>query len=67
MLPIYYVGEEAEDDGQHEVHRDTCYRLPVLRKYLGVHVSCKEAVARAREHYAGAVGCRLCSYECRDA
>jgi hypothetical protein len=67
MATIYYVSEEPEDDGQHEVHRDTCYRLPVLRKYIGLHANCAEAVARARQHYEGAVGCRLCSYECRSA
>ena len=65
MAPIYYVSEEAEEDGHHEVHRDTCYRLPVLRKYVGVHPSCSEAIARARQHYAAAIGCRLCAYECR--
>lgn len=67
MIPVYYVSEEPDDDGGHEVHKDTCYRLPVMRKFLGIHASCEHAVARAREQYQGAVGCRLCSYECRRA
>jgi hypothetical protein len=67
MIPIYYIGEEPDDDGVHEVHKDTCYRLPVLRRYLGIYASCGEAVARARTQYEGAAGCRLCSYECRKA
>jgi hypothetical protein len=67
MVPIYYVSEDAQDDGQHEVHRDNCYRLPILRKYLGLHPSCEEAVKHARRTHAGAVGCRLCAYECRSS
>ena len=67
MVPIYYVSQEPEDDGGHEVHRDTCYRLPVMRQYLGLHASCEQAVAKAREQYQRAVGCRLCAYECRRA
>ena len=65
MVPIYYVAEEPDDDGVHQVHKDTCHRLPVLRKYLGIHASCGEAVTRAKAQYAEAAGCRLCSYECR--
>ena len=67
MAPVYYVSEEAEDDGGHEVHRDNCYRLPILRKYLGLHPTCDAAVAQARKAFEGAVGCRLCAYECRRA
>lgn len=67
MVPIYYISEEAGDEGHHEVHRETCYRLPVLRKYIGLHPSCESAVAHARKTHQSVVGCRLCAYECRRA
>jgi len=63
----YYVNTNAQDNGDHEVHKDGCEWLPdeENRKYLGDFENCFNAVQKAREYYpATADGCRHCSPEC---
>ena len=62
----YYVNDRAQDNGDHEVHTETCASLPAAqnRTYLGNFDSCRQAVAAARRLYARADGCFHCSRPC---
>ena len=66
-MPAYYVNQNAQDNGDHEVHRSDCDRLPneANREYLGVFSRCQDAVSEAkRRGYKRANGCYYCSREC---
>ena len=62
----YYVNENAQSNGDHEVHREGCTWLPDVsnRIYLGYFNSCHEAVTSARKHYQQVNGCYFCSRDC---
>ena len=62
----YYVNKNAQANGDHEVHRETCSRLPQPdnRLYLGEFASCGPAVVEAKKHYAKSNGCFYCSPNC---
>jgi len=62
----YYVNKNAQDSGEHEVHREGCSYLPAVenRHYLGDFATCHPAVAEARKHYTNVDGCFYCSREC---
>ena len=66
-MAVYYVNMDAQDNGDHEVHRFDCDYLPEQenRKYLGDFPNCIEAVKKAKEIYpATADGCAFCSPGC---
>lgn len=62
----YYVNRRAQDDGDHEVHREDCRWLPQPQNRipLGAFADCHGALRAAREHYASADGCRHCATAC---
>ena len=62
----YYVNMNAQDNGDHEVHKSGCIRMPENenRLLLGDFVSCHGAVREAKKYYATADGCYHCSNEC---
>jgi len=62
----YYVNKNAQANGDHEVHVESCSYLPVSfnREYLGDFYSCKPAVIEAKKKYSTANGCYYCSNEC---
>lgn len=62
----YYVNRNAQSNGDHEVHRYDCSFLPNTenRLYLGEFISCRQAVAKAKQTYPTANGCYYCSNEC---
>jgi hypothetical protein len=49
----YYVNKNAQDNGDHEVHKDGCSYMPEPenRKYLGEFSNCHDAVREAKRHY----------------
>lgn len=65
-MPKYYVNRNAQDNGDHEVHKEGCSFMPepVNRLYLGEHSICKTAVQEAKKHYSRSNGCYYCSHEC---
>lgn len=63
-MASYYVNNQAQANGDHEVHKATCTWLPVNRKYLGEFSSCHDAVREAKKHYRQSNGCYYCSREC---
>jgi hypothetical protein len=65
-MAIYYMNENGQENGDHEVHRETCQFLPAShnRKWLGEHTSCHSAVALAKLYDPRADGCYFCSSAC---
>jgi hypothetical protein len=62
----YYVNTQAQNNGDHEVHKDGCTYLPSIlnRKYLGAFDSCVGAVREARKYHTQVNGCYYCSNAC---
>jgi hypothetical protein len=60
----YYVNNNAQPNGDHEVHREDCTFLPADRTYLGDFSSCFPAVEKAKTIYRSADGCYHCCREC---
>jgi hypothetical protein len=62
----YIVNKNSQPNGDHEVHRSGCSRMPYVsnRLYLGEFNNCYDAVAKAREYYSQADGCYFCSRDC---
>ncbi|TCC98729.1 hypothetical protein EZ444_05480 [Pedobacter hiemivivus] len=63
----YYVNDNAQSTGEHEVHKDGCYWLSQVRSksYLGSYASCGSAIARAKAyHYSNSDGCASCCPLC---
>ena len=65
-MPKYYVNKNAQANGDHEVHKESCSRMPLGQnaKYLGIFNNCHDAVAEAKKYYPKADGCYYCSNEC---
>lgn len=65
-MASYYVNQNAQNNGDHEVHKGSCPRLPspLNRKYLGEFTNCTDAVREARSHYSQVDGCAICSPAC---
>ena len=62
----YYVNNNAQENGDHEVHKKSCKYCPDAnsRIYLGYFPNCKEAVRIAGEKFTQVNGCYYCSKEC---
>ncbi|PQA89250.1 hypothetical protein [Hyphococcus luteus] len=62
----YYVNENAQRNGDHEVHKDGCSHMPAVqnRIYLGDFNSCEPAVAEARKTFPRSNGCYYCCNAC---
>ncbi|WP_228520705.1 hypothetical protein [Flavobacterium sp. JLP] len=62
----YYVNQNAQSNGDHEVHTENCEYLPSLvnRNYLGDYSSCKPAVDEAKKTYSQSNGCKTCCPNC---
>lgn len=60
----YYVNNNAQPNGDHEVHRDGCNYMPANKTYLGVFNNCQDAVRAARAYYNQVNGCYFCSNAC---
>ncbi len=66
MKLMYYVSKIRQDNGDHEVHHETCRVVPKPenRRALGEFSDCKDAVSAAKEIYPTADGCKICSPSC---
>lgn len=62
----YYVNSNAQDNGDHEVHKLGCAWMPseANRIYLGEFTNCADAVKKAKQHYSQVNGCYYCSRAC---
>jgi hypothetical protein len=60
----YYVNNQGQSNGDHEVHHEHCTYLPQNKTYLGEFIDCRPAIKAAERHYRQVNGCKLCSSEC---
>lgn len=62
----YYVNNNPQPSGVHEVHTSTCSFYPLINSttYLGIHSDCKEAVRAASFIHSNVDGCYYCSPAC---
>lgn len=62
----YYVNKNAQDNGDHEVHKIGCSWLPEIhnRIYLGDFDNCRSAVRKSKDYFSQVNGCYYCSNEC---
>jgi len=62
----YYVNTNAQDNGDHEVHKEGCGWMPEPgnKKYLGDFISCHGAVKEAEKYFRQTNGCYHCSNSC---
>jgi len=62
----YCVNKNAQDNGDHEVHKKGCNWWPdnENRLNLGTFAFCQGAVSEAKKHYSQTNGCYHCSREC---
>lgn len=67
-MGLYYVNTKSQSNGDHEVHVNTCNRLPSTenRIFLGSFTNCKDAVREAKKYFATADGCYYCSNLCHN-
>lgn len=65
-MPKYYVNNNSQSNGDHEVHQEGCSWMPKQenRTSLEYHSTCKSAVQKAKEYYSQVNGCYHCSKEC---
>lgn len=65
-MASYYVNQNAQSNGDHEVHTTGCSFMPDFenRIYLGEFGSCHPAVSEAKKHYYQVNGCYYCSNPC---
>lgn len=60
----YYVNNDAQSNGDHEVHKSGCSYMPSRKTYLGDFTSCTPAVTKAKATYPTSNGCYYCSPAC---
>ena len=63
-MTLYYVNNQAQDTGEHEVHTADCLFFPDDNRYLGEFPNCHPAVEKAQEIYSQADGCKFCCEDC---
>lgn len=67
-MPRFCVNKNTDNKGDHEVHNldASCNYLPLPsnRLDLGIHSSCRTAVAQAKQTYSTANGCYWCARQC---
>ena len=65
MTNKYCVNKDADENGYHEVHNDTCYLWPIKNCIdLGSHSNCQDAVKEAKKYYDKMDDCWFCSRNC---
>ena len=61
----YYVNDNAQPNGDHEVHIENCiYYSRMINTYLGEYDSCQEAVLVAKKKHKQVNGCISCCRPC---
>jgi hypothetical protein len=60
----YYVNNNAQPNGDHEVHSDGCTYMPTNKTYLGSFNNCQDAVKAAKSYHTQVNGCAYCSSAC---
>jgi hypothetical protein len=61
----YFVNNYPQPNGDHEVHRVGCARMPTDKSYLGNYLAVSEALMEARKDFWQSSGCVSCAREFR--
>lgn len=66
MTDHYFVNNNAQPTGEHEVHKEGCTELKKVysKTDLGYYSNCADAVKKARQIYSNVDGCYYCIPEC---
>lgn len=64
MKSKYYVNNNSQPNGDHEVHKEGCTYMPSDKKYLGEFDNCADAVKEAKKTYSKSDGCKYCASPC---
>ena len=64
----YFVNKEKQSNGDNEVHKEGCSKMPrdEHRKFLGVFNRCSDAVREAKKEFSSANGCKVCIPDCHN-
>lgn len=60
----YCVNNNAQSTGEHEVHKEGCFKYPSNKTDLGSFSNCHGAVKKAKEYYSDVDGCKHCCPDC---
>ena len=60
----YYSNNTLQDNGDHDVHEDTCLFVPLIKTNVGIHEICVPAVAKVNIFFPTADGYAACSPLC---
>ncbi|PZW40462.1 hypothetical protein LX95_01525 [Mesonia algae] len=65
-MKTYYVNKNAQTNGDHEVHIESCSHLPNDKNLilLGKYSNCDSAVQKSKEYYNQTNGCYYCCLPC---
>lgn len=63
-MAYYYVNDNSQPNGDHEVHVTGCVYMPTSKTSLGDHPNCFSAVLEAKRYYRQSNGCKYCSSAC---
>lgn len=63
-MASYYVNDDPQSNGDHEVHVEGCAYFPSDYTYLGEFSGCGPAVIAAKQKYWQSNGCYWCCREC---
>lgn len=65
----YYMNENPQENGDHEVHKDGCDYMPSIfnRRFLGDFDNCHQALKVALEIDKDADGCYWCCRDCHNS
>ena len=63
-MASHYVNQNAQSNGDNEVHVQGCSYFPSAAQYLGEFASCHGAVTEAKRYYTRANGCAFCCPAC---
>lgn len=64
-MASYYVNNNVQSNGDHEVHLTGCSRFPTQDyTYLGDFSNCDDAVNAAKNYHDQVNGCYWCSRSC---
>lgn len=61
----YYVNNNAQSNGDHEVHTGECHYLLLIvdKTYLGIFFNAVGAAEKAKQYHFQSNGCAYCSPE----
>lgn len=62
----YVVNNQAQSNGDYEVHKEGCRYFPSNYTFLGYYYNCRDAVNAAKRFYSKSDGCIHCVPHCNN-